>query len=95
MPRPNRLSAEEETDLWWQAKLADLERRGRLAKDGRILSDPSFRGPYGHLSPQEINSLLIARPVRLARLQVQEVNRLRGRRPRSWRRAFDKSETCE
>lgn len=92
MAQPRRLSAAEDTDLWWLAKLKAWKRAKRLAPDGRLLVKPMKSSPF---TPEEIASIFSARDRRPPTKQRLAMRLLHGRRKANWRQRFDSQNSAE
>ena len=95
MPRQLRLSAQRDTDLWMREKIKQWRKQGRLRKDGTLKVDINMPHARPDLTPAEVRAIIFALPTRKARDQKQDLQRMRGRRTKSWRRRFDKSNPSE
>lgn len=95
MPRHRRRSPREETDRWWRSKLKQWRRAGRLREDGTLKVDLDKPSVRPDLSPEAIRSIIFALPPKKALDQRREVVRMRGKKPKTWRRRFDGSGPTE
>ena len=95
MPRKARLTPEAELELWLAFKEIAWARAGRLRSDGTLKVDPNFPCARPDLSPAQMRSMLMVLRKVDVRRQKKEALRMRGRKVKTWRRRFDRSDPEE